>query len=323
MSRFLSNLVACPDCHREMAKTADFYKCVGCNIPFDKKSSFYDFRPKNIIPTNIANTKVDLSFASRFKGALKSIGLFHVTKFIYKIIFFPLVLVEKLSIATANRAYRQIFSDIEIAKEHFNWLFLGEKLDPNELIFEISCATGKNILMLKKLGYQAVGMDLKYFNEHWLESPEDFFQANAYYLPLKNTSIQYILSIAALTSYKEDEKAIKEMSRVLKKEGLVFLLVAQHTLYNRLWKRSKYIDNYKEYKLKELVELFNRNGFDLVKSRQKGFYFPIFPYFINQLLGIGGGLFGGIRGIWGLMEFIERFVPNKERGQIYAVFQKR
>lgn len=324
MTSAIESILACPACQKPIERTRSSVRCASCHATYARSATgILDLTPSTGLTQVMANTKISLSLPARIKDHLRRWGLFKGLKIIFWIFLFPIYIFRKLVDYSTNKAYRELYSDPAIMKEHLDRLFMGQILDPQLPLLEISCATGKNILMLKNMGYQALGIDIEPRDAYWSQAPERFFRANAYRLPFQSGSLRYVLSYASLEHLQEHERALAEIHRVLAANGTLFLMVPQYTLYNRLWNRCKDPDHYREYKVDELQTLLQSAGFRVSRLETKWFYTPVFVVFFNELLCTLGSLVAGQRGVWKLMDFLERWVPSSERGHIYALVTKK
>jgi SAM-dependent methyltransferase len=251
----------------------------------------------------------------RLAGAIKA--------FVRWTMLFPQTLLERLAVASLRKLDREVASDAAVAQRFADELLVGVPISRKGFLVDVGCASGRNVLLLRSLGYNVVGVDLQCYGDIWAQEADRFFCANAYALPFADKSADYVLAHAVLEHCRYDDQVIAEIRRILKDDAIAFVMVPQHTLYNRLWKRCKDRDHYREYTAEGLASLMERGGFEMVTVRRRFVYAPICMFCLNQLFGITAGLLGGARGHFRLLEWIDKFVPENERGLIYAVCQKK
>ena len=155
-------------------------------------------------------------------------------------------------------------------------------------ILEIGCGNGRNLLQFAKVGFDCYGID---FSKEMLRYAEEFSrknkvnlklkQARAENLPFKDNYFDYVLSIAVLHHLNKEEqgKAVREMFRVLKKEGKAVVsvwnkfnpkfwrfLLKKETLVP--WKVDKDIFSryYYFFSYFELKKLLKKSGFKIIKA---------------------------------------------------------
>ena len=118
--------------------------------------------------------------------------------------------------------------------------------------------------------------------------------ASALKLPIKNNQVDIVLCLDLIEHVKEDSRLIKEISRVLKKDGKVilttpmedgvlfpFLSKQKIETINRSWGHVR-----KGYSLKEIEELFKNNNLMIIKTSEYFNFFSRFVYRFSFLSGI-------------------------------------
>jgi tRNA (uracil-5-)-methyltransferase TRM9 len=175
-------------------------------------------------------------------------------------------------------------------------------------ILDIGCGNGRNLLFFAKRGFEVYGLD---FSKEMIEQAKEMFKKNKIEIkekqlivadmkniPFKNESFDYIISVASFHHLpkKDHQEAIKEIKRVLKKNGECIISVWNKYSFKRIgfwfcpkevfidWKKKE-IEEVKvgnETKRKELVRIYKRyyylfsyeemkdlllkNGFEIKKS---------------------------------------------------------
>jgi len=179
-------------------------------------------------------------------------------------------------------SYRTLY---EIEKDH--WWFAarrkildvlvkqvvsGYKDVPN--ILDIGCSIGITTELLKRYGWTC-GVDL--YGEALrfcrMQDASRFVQADACNLPFLAESCEVIVALDLLEHLQEDKRAIREFGRVLKRNGFLIISVPA---YKMLWGRlDDLARHYRRYRLKELREKINKEGFKIKKiSYISCFLFP-------------------------------------------------
>lgn len=166
-------------------------------------------------------------------------------------------------------------------------------LNKDNKILDVGCGFGKTCVELFKNEYSHIygidlveeGIDLakKQLLDQGMKNPALFFKvANATKIPFKNNFFNFVISQAFWTSImpNEREKVIKEIHRVLKKEGLYYIAQFAQTWDSPLYKQ-RYEDGIKKGyekgtfenidkatgKIKYLVHHYTKNELlDLLKS---------------------------------------------------------
>jgi len=118
--------------------------------------------------------------------------------------------------------------------------------------------------------------------------------AQALELPIKDNQVNVVLCLDLIEHVKEDSRLIKEISRVLKKDGKVilttpmrdgvsfpFLSKQKIETINKSWGHVR-----KGYSLKELEELFKNDNLMIIKTSGYFNFFSRFVYRFSFLSGI-------------------------------------
>ena len=110
-------------------------------------------------------------------------------------------------------------------------------------------------------------------------------------IPLKKNSVNYIKNMYAFHHYLEKEKAVKEMYRILKKNGIINLINSNHEYMRYSWVYKYFpsaydLDNERKPKINEYYEIFEKNGFKIdlkiIVTVQKFMYKDIIEKVINR-----------------------------------------
>jgi len=167
------------------------------------------------------------------------------------------------------------------------WWFLGrqkiivsvleKEIGPNSncKILDIGCGTGGTTLSLNQFG-STYGIDssfsaLKYCNQRGLEK---VVKSSSYELPFSSNSFDLVTILDVLEHIKNDLKVLKEVKRVLKKDGTILITVPA---YQFLWSEHDLaVSHYRRYNSKTLSSIINQSGFKVVRiSYFVSFLFPL------------------------------------------------
>ncbi len=88
------------------------------------------------------------------------------------------------------------------------------------------------------------------------------------YLPYKNNSFDFISALDVLEHIKNDQLAISEISRILKRNGILVITVPHRMKFYT--DQDRLIGHYRRYEIDELITLFNK--FSLKKIKVFGVY---------------------------------------------------
>ena len=162
---------------------------------------------------------------------------------------------------------------------------LLEKIKPGKIL-DLGCGNCRNLLPFARKGFDCYGID---FSENILKNAQIFAKKNNFKvklkkarlekIPFKKESFDYLLSIATLhhLNKNDQEKAVKEMSRVLKKNGIAVVSVWNKWPFSLLIK-NKYEKWHKQGKIYyryyylftplEIKKLFQQNGFNVLDLKK-------------------------------------------------------
>lgn len=106
---------------------------------------------------------------------------------------------------------------------------------------------------------------------------------------IKNDSIDFLNSTQLIEHVSSDEKMIKEISRILKKNGTVYLSTVfkkwyawYFYKYNGKW--ALHPEHIREYtKDKQLIDLFEKEDFKILENKKKLFWFPLVEPIFRKL----------------------------------------
>jgi len=148
-------------------------------------------------------------------------------------------------------------------------------------ILDCGCATGNLLNYLKNKGFKnLVGID-NYENLIKNIKEVNVFQMDICNMSFKDDEFDIIISSDILEHIQDDAKAIREMKRVLKKDGVLVVFVPA---YKFLWSYHDVINQHKRrYTEKELISKLKTEGFEMLKSSYWNF-FAFFPVFIVRIV---------------------------------------
>jgi ubiquinone/menaquinone biosynthesis C-methylase UbiE len=106
---------------------------------------------------------------------------------------------------------------------------------------------------------------------------------------IKNDSIDFLNSTQLIEHVSSDEKMVKEISRILKKEGIVYLSTVFKKWYGWYFykcdgKWALHPEHIREYtEDKQLTDLFEKESFKILENKKKLFWFPIIEPIFRKL----------------------------------------
>ena len=144
----------------------------------------------------------------------------------------------------------------------------------DEDIIEIGAGTGSVARMLMENGFKVAIGDIY---SKGLEYAKTYGVDQRYQFDLLSSPFENhydVIGMFDVLEHIEDEKlALKNMHKMLKVEGKIILTVPAHMW---LWNRADRIAHHqRRYERKEIVDLFNNNGFEVIKANN--FFISILP----------------------------------------------
>ena len=160
-------------------------------------------------------------------------------------------------------------------------IFSALDLKPSDLLLDIGVGgSGYTIIEAAKEGVKAIGIDISFEGIKKAKSSArvinrgnlklcNFLVSSAEFLPFPNKYFTKVCSIAVLEHIGDDSKAINEISRVIKKQGKIFISVPNsyetmpfiYTILNKI--NDKRVGHLRHYKSSELIKEFEKKGFIL------------------------------------------------------------
>lgn len=148
--------------------------------------------------------------------------------------------------------------------------YVRKKVDINEFItlkdmnrcLDLGCGIGRHVVYLDDMKFQAYGIDLSEeaieFAKNWCDSLKKYELKNRFTvgtitnMPYESNFFDFIISHGVLDSMNFDiaQKAILEIYRVMKKNGMIYFDVVSGCDYN----------HYREYDGEEIVDTQHENG---------------------------------------------------------------
>lgn len=144
-------------------------------------------------------------------------------------------------------------------------------------VLDLSCGTG-NYLKRQIMEYPFPEYKIKWIgidkSEDMIKMAKnkdlnaDLMVSGADAIPLKDNSVNYIKNRFAFHHYLEKEKAVREMNRILKQNGVLSILNLNHEYMRHSWVYKYFpgaieLDNERFPEITELYKLLENNGFDI------------------------------------------------------------
>jgi len=171
-----------------------------------------------------------------------------------------------------DKGYEQKYHSIE----DYNWWFLArrhtilsmlQKLPKDARIIDIGCSGGVMLKELQAKGFSNItGID---FSPEAIEKCKknnlpDCYVMDAHYPDFKEETFDLIIASDCLEHLKDDEIALKNWNKILKKGGQAIIFVPA---FMSIWSEHDVINHhFRRYKKQELVEKSKAAGFGILKA---------------------------------------------------------
>jgi len=160
----------------------------------------------------------------------------------------------------ALSAVKVLEKNYELYDEYFFEYFkaIKKKNDHGNNVLDVGCGVGNISTKLHSLGFNVVGVD--YLKEAINIAKKDatgvdFQVANVYNLPFPNEKFDVIVCLGVFQTVAEPEKALIELFRVLKKEGIIILrTINSISITSFKVKRHQFFTLYNPFKLKKMLK---------------------------------------------------------------------
>ncbi len=110
-----------------------------------------------------------------------------------------------------------------MAHKRFKNYILGKQ------VLDVGCGGGFFLKELKKLANKAVGIDLSgealRIATNSISGSDNLAQGSAEELPFKSDSFDAVFCLGSLEHFSDIQKALREMGRISRKEGWIFVMV--------------------------------------------------------------------------------------------------
>jgi ubiquinone/menaquinone biosynthesis C-methylase UbiE len=151
-------------------------------------------------------------------------------------------------------------------------------------ILEIGIGTARMVKALKATGCNSKFFGIDIWNPKHCDQVCVRVIGDARSLPFKNEAFDFVYSLGVLEHFPETEKAIFELSRVLKTSGYALVTVPRISIYSPLRWIAYFIKERKKGSFEEVAgrrltirtmkKYYNSAGFDVVEAKASGFYVP-------------------------------------------------
>lgn len=169
----------------------------------------------------------------------------------------------------------------------FNWFMRKAQKDSINMItkknfsaIDVSCGTGEGLLILRnKTKNNLAGIDLSSkmitIAKQKIKDPKiELKHANVEKISYKDNNFDVVLSTEAFHHYPRPQRSLKEMKRILKKNGELIITDPDFLLFNRIFEWLE-PGCFHIYNKKEMKKLFIEQGFKDIEQRRTAMFFFI------------------------------------------------
>ena len=150
-----------------------------------------------------------------------------------------------------HQAYDEIYRDSPIQQldSFYQWALELARTQKGQRLLDISCGTGRLVHFARQHGVQAIGVDLAENALHLGQRQERrgaFVGGDAELLPFKSDSFDRVVNLGSIEHYAAPATGIREISRVLRRDGLAIILVPNTFGYQQVlyaWRRGDVLDD--------------------------------------------------------------------------------
>lgn len=156
------------------------------------------------------------------------------------------------------------------------------KLCQQPMILDVGCGTGLLLKELERMG-KVYGIDSSSLAVSFCKTRgiSDVKQGDATNIPFDDCTFDVVLALDILEHVKDDYLALREIKRVVKKQGVIIIFVPA---FKFLWGKSDKISrHYRRYAKKELINLIERNNLKILRFSYFNFFLFI-PIALSRML---------------------------------------
>jgi SAM-dependent methyltransferase len=137
---------------------------------------------------------------------------------------------------TTQTAYDQLYSHAGVIQHwdsFYEWIVALLNPEHGARLLDISCGTGQLLKAARRAHLQAIGIDFSAVAVHQAQVHGTAWIANGEQLPIADQSFDYVLNLGSLEHFEDMASGVREMARVLKRDGICCILVPN--TFGLLW----------------------------------------------------------------------------------------
>lgn len=127
-------------------------------------------------------------------------------------------------------AYNKIYSQegIQQKDSFYKWIISLLDISPEKIFLDVSCGFGRLCYFADKISSRSYGLDFSYSAltiAYELYPKINWILGDGEFLPFSSNSIDIITNIGSLEHFQSPDNGIKEISRILKKDGKAYFFL--------------------------------------------------------------------------------------------------
>ena len=230
--------------------------------------------------------KKHITYFNKFRQRIKERNtVFEKFKVYLELIFYWIVYEAVLhSNRRLDKLYQKYLSDPHTAEIFYRENF-QDGIPKDAKILDAGCGRGRVAATLTQLEYKIISFDIEK-NDFWFKIDNQlFFMADIQFIPLKNESFDVCTNFLVLGYVNDDGKAIKELYRILKSNGILIVHVTNKgNLKTKFSGKLLDEDHLREFFIVEIKNKLASVGFIIEHISTSEFYSPIFTRFVDNII---------------------------------------
>jgi 2-polyprenyl-3-methyl-5-hydroxy-6-metoxy-1,4-benzoquinol methylase len=208
------------------------------------------------------------------------------------------VIKENIGIPKGDRGFDGERNDVTRSPDEkekmvhlYRYQNVQETIKSNQRILDVGCGTGYGTQLLFNAGHETMGIDVStqaiIYSNSSFPGPE-YFIGNAESLPFKEGIFDVVTAFESIEHLQDADSGIKEIQRVLKKRGDLFISTPNPKHLKNVLKKiffgipiPKKVDmnnvyHIREFPYEEFLTFLQKNGFNIITVYGQGIpYVPV------------------------------------------------
>lgn len=173
----------------------------------------------------------------------------------------------------------ETFIHNETTVEHLHRYAVACDLAKNKVVADIACGEGYGSYLLSKIAVSVTGIDIdpntiETATEKYKKANLNFLKGDVNAIPLKDQSIDLLVSFETLEHVSDHELLLKEFKRILKPEGVLVLSTPDRKYYSDIPKFNN-PNHVRELYAQDFYNLMSANFKSIMFLKQNAFFSSI------------------------------------------------